>query len=266
MKKVISVILLTCLALNLATGCSYKKIDEAIKKQIDDQDAPEEITQVPPDENDFTFIEQGGSLPDYYKYSYADYGLPDEYEETGYKGLTYTFNGAKVYDSIKDSPISVDDCSPLLLDIDDDQAYKNNAFILVDMTAKYNNESNDPDMDEIMPPMEFDGTYLTGDGYKEYTEKELDPPYTDPMRVYFSERPKEGDVDIDGNKLDLDSQANVFRKPIKSGKSVDFQVGILVKKDFIDDNNVFMFLRFREPPEKGNPVYLLDLLGRFSNE
>ena len=36
--------------------------------------------------------------------------------------------------------------------------------------------------------------------------------------------------------------------------------------DLVDEKNVFLYLRFRETPEKGNPVPLVDVLGRYNNE
>jgi hypothetical protein len=84
--------------------------------------------------------------------------------------------------------------------------------------------------------------------------------------MYFSERPQKGDVNLDGNTLSLEDDGNVCRKVLKSGDSIKFQIGVLVKKDLVDEKNVFLYLRFRETPEKGNPVPLVDILGRYNNE
>ena len=84
--------------------------------------------------------------------------------------------------------------------------------------------------------------------------------------MYFSERPQKGDVNLDGNTLNLEDDGNVCRKTLKSGDSIKFQIGVLAKKDLVDEKNVFLYLRFRETPEKGNPVPLVDVLGRYNNE
>lgn len=263
MKKTLSLFLSIFLCIAFITGCSYKELDDKIQQQINQDSAPETIEAEPIPDDGYTYIEEGETIPDYYKYTFADYDLPDEFNESGYKGLIYKFNGAEVYDSVNDSPISINDCEAIWGDENDIVAYEKNAFILVNMTAVYNNESGDPDNDEIMFRMEFDGMYRWGDGYKEYNANDFEAPYTDPMRIYFSERPKTGDVNLEGKEIDLETEANLCRKSLKSGESIDFQIGILTKKELIEDENVFMFLRYRESPETGNPVYAVDLLGRF---
>ncbi len=266
-RKSLAVLLLLPVALCtvLINGCSYKAIDDAIHNVVDPNaaltGAPVEAVTVPDD--GYTYIEVGESLPDYYKFSYADFGEPNLYAEQGYKGLVYTINKATVYDSVIDSPISPEDCEPIWYDENDALAYEKNAFILVDITATYNNESGNPDFDEIMFRMELEGFYRWGEGYKKYADDFFIQPYTDPTRIYFSERPLEGDVDLDGREIDLESDSNVCRKPLKSGESIDFQIGILTKQELIDDKNVFLYMRAMEPPEKGNPIYAVDLLGRF---
>ena len=67
-------------------------------------------------------------------------------------------------------------------------------------------------------------------------------------------------------KIMSDIENQIKDETLKSGDSIKFQIGVLAKKDLVDEKNVFLYLRFRETPEKGNPVPLVDVLGRYNNE
>ena len=261
MKKFMSLLLIVNLCFPLFTGCSNK--DDLSSKRITEKTV--EDGKLTPPAGDYTYIEKGDTVSDFFKYSFADEGLPDEYSMSGYDGLEYTFDDVKVYDSVSASPIKESECEKITGKKSDKTLYKENSFILIDMTATYNKPKSS-NFDEIMFRMEFEGTYMIGDGFKEHDPDEFAYPYADPIMMYFSERPQKGDVNLDGNTLNLEDDGNVCRKTLKSGDSIKFQIGVLAKKDLVDEKNVFLYLRFRETPEKGNPVPLVDVLGRYNNE
>ena len=45
--------------------------------------------------------------------------------------------------------------------------------------------------------------------------------------IYFSEHPQIGDVDLEGEPIDLINDANVCRTILKNGDSLSFQIGIV---------------------------------------
>lgn len=269
MNKYISLFLTFVLIVVFITGCSEgSNVDETHNNTTDvvtSVDSTSKNDALTPPIGDYTYIQKGDTVSDYFKYSFADYGMPDEYSMDGYEGLEYTFDNVTVYESVSASPIKYEACEKNLTDYSDAELYENNSFILIDMTATYNKPENS-DRDRIMFRMEFEGIKMSGEGYEEHNPKEFLYPYTEPKLMYFSERPQEGDVDLDGNALSLSDDGNVCRTALSSGDSLKFQIGILAKKDLVDEKNVFLFLRKSETPEKGNPVPLVDVLGRYDNE
>ena len=267
MKKLIIFVLLIVLCVNIMSACSYKKIEDSISRGFTTEKIEETVAYNTADEQ-YRYVEQGDSFPDYFKYTIKDYGYPDEYVEYGIRGLIYTFNNVQIFESIYDSPISKDECyqdvfEPSVFG----QILENNAFLLVDITASYDSQNDDSSDDEIMFRMEFEGDYHFGDNYKGYSDDDFFPPYTNPVLIYFSEHPQIGDVDLEGEPIDLINDANVCRTILKNGDSLSFQIGIVSKKELIEDKNIFLYMHhLRDTQEKSNPVISVDLLGRFKND
>lgn len=266
------------------SSCSYSKIDNALDEKIHNNPAPEATVNdkngnelsvdTNTNVNEIIYIEENEKFPDYYTYSFS---LDGTVSENGIKGLTFKFNQASVYDSIKDSPIGTDDCNRLTELISSNGIFNNgvfeNSFVLVDMTAYYEKE-NDAQPNEIQFCMDLDAVNKGGESFKEFQPSTYqndqatdDFSSINPSLVYFSHAPKKGDKDLRGNEIDLIHDANKCRTPLKSGESLDFQLGILVSKQLIEDNNLFLINRYYDKPEDSDsPIYYVDLLGRFINE
>ena len=262
-------------------SCSYSKIDNALDEKIHNDPAPEvtvtdknddkfnDDTNTDVNKNGIIYIEENEEFPDYYTYTSS---LDGTVFEEGVKGLTFRFNQASVYDSMKNSPIGTEDCNRLTELISNNGIFENN-FVLVDMTAYYEKE-DDAQPNEIQFRMDLDAVNKSGEGFIEFHPSSYqngqvvdDFSSINPSLVYFSHAPKKGDKDLSGNEIDLIHDANICRTPLKSGESLDFQIGILVSKQLVEDNNLFLINRYYDKPEdSAAPIFYVDLLGRFINE
>lgn len=250
------------------SSCSYSELDSALNEKVhNNQESIAEQNQQLIGSG-VVYIREGEMFSDYF-------ALSDLSLEDGIKGLNFTFNKATVYDTIYDSPISTDECRHGFEFSTENlnNGIAENAFVLVDMTAHYE-KTEETQPDKIQFLMCLDVIYKAGEGFKEFQPSTFqnggatnDFSSINPTILYFSEQPKEGDKDLNENEIDLIHQSNKCRTPLENGKSLDFQIGILVPKELIEDKNLFLINRFEEVPEGADtPIYYVDLLGRFQNE
>lgn len=206
-----------------------------------------------PEGEDVIFVHPGDVMKDYYEYE-----IDGQVFSVGSPNLEYIFQNAVVYDSIEDSPISKTECHVIGYDENySKKQYDNNSFIVVDMTIS--NTSSEENPENILPIMEFFATPRLGEGYKKFVK---DDKNILPIIVYFSESPREGDKNSEGELIDIEKSKNLFRKELLPGESIDFRLGILVSTKLIEQKNVFLYLRFDEKIGD-KPIYYVDLLGRY---
>lgn len=258
-KKIILCATLHIIAL-IMSSCSYKEIDEKIQQNLNgdsiktidfNTEEINDVTVAPPDEENIKIVKVNDKVPDYFEYFIPEL---NETVSEGRKGVEYVLNNVTVYDSVFDSGINLSECTTY----DDLDVFENNAFIIADMTARYDTEDFN-EQDEIMLNMAFSAWYRWNDGY---TSFEANFPYdVNPNIVYFSEHPIDGDKNIYGDKLSPINDYFVFRNSFKNGDMVDFKLGIIVSKSLVESKNVFMILRYSEPPADDVSIFYIDLLG-----
>ena len=109
---------------------------------------------------------------------------------------------------------------------DNDDFLKNNAFILIDMQASYTAPA------EGEKQIIADAGELSGEALEsKRTQQTADGLW--PTLAYFSMRPKEDDPL-------LDWRHQMFCYLIQDGETIDFQVGLICAREYLDDNNVFL--------------------------
>jgi len=276
MKKLLILLLITPLSL---TACNYSEIDNAIDDKIHNK--PDEIVSdsmfmdengnklrvdIPKDVecDKIIYVGCNGSFSDHYIFTMPD---GSSFKE-GVEGLNYTINEVSVYESINDSKIKESDCS-YSFGGDDTffEACKYNSFVLVDISAEYT--PTELQSDTIQFRMDLTPYYQGGEDFLEFHPSTFinseDFSSINPALVYFSEQPKEGDCDLNGNPIDLIHSANVCRTPLSVGEKVNFQLGILCSSKLIEDRNLFLINRFSDPVDNQS-IYYVDLLGRFIDE
>lgn len=217
---------LSCALLLLAfSGCSYKELDEKLQDTIQQIEGVEDqsVKENPPKQEDQTIYKGIGETFSAYKKYVVDFGEAGSTEnEKGKDGLAYTLKGATAYASIHDANVDMYGC----MFSDNDELLKDNAFILIDVQASYTAPA-EGDQQIIADAGELSGTALES----KMAGKTADGLW--PMLVYFSMRPKEDDPL-------LDSRHQMFSYIIEDGETLDFQVGLICSRDYIDAKNVFL--------------------------
>ena len=153
--------------------------------------------------------------------------------ERGVEGLTYTLQGAKVYDSIASAGVDLYGCT---VDSEDILA---RPFVLVELKADYAAPAGG--QTEVIA----DANDLTPLLLTDKLDAGSEPAF--PALGYFSLRPKEGDAK-------LDSQHNAFCYIIKDGESVTFQLGIFCDQTLIDAKNLYLEVNAVPAPPDGGTV------------
>lgn len=261
-KKIVTAAILSSLLLGTAAGCSYTEVDTSIREVVQPESVPvpDEDPTLPTPEEGFTYIEIGESVPDYYEFTFPG----GELAPNGIQGLSYTLDSVTVYPTVYESGVPFSECHQFPDgEAATQEAYEKNNFILAKFTAYYENPTGDPATDEIMFFNPFEGTYRWGEGYEEFSPNGYAD--RDPYVVYFDKRVREGDTDLDGNPVDPIHQGNMCRESITTGGSVEFQIGVLASSKLVEQNNVFLYMTYSEPPSD-KPIYYIDLLGRFADE
>lgn len=260
-KKMILSGMAVCLSLFLL-GCSYTKIEQKVKENIG-QDVPlETILPEETTDDEIIYLQIGETLQDYYAYTDIDL---NERVEFGTKGLEYIVNQVTAYDSFSVSGIDLNEANiPYENDNEITAIIENNRFVLIDLTVSYTNETGDTSNDSIIWNVsDFHGAYRWGDGYDEV---EVDfPNKCEPFICFFDKHCNDGDIDMNGREMSRAHDYYTCADPIQSGESISFQIGLYCAEDFIKQKNLFLVERFTEPPSN-DPIYYIDLMGRFQDE
>ena len=177
-----------------------------------------------------------------------DYETEDGEKVTvGKKGLSYTFNSYEIYDNFFESGLEFR--APMLeydfetekyyLSEINENCYKNNMFILVDMTATYHASKNGEK--EIIANI-YNDIIGWSNSKKKMPEGWLDEfialrekgtLVTDVHVGYFSVSP----LPEDGLYPDHD---HMFDLPLKDGESKSFQIGIICWEKFVEYESVYL--------------------------
>lgn len=249
------------------SGCSYKGFDDRIQRST----APNETTQItldngltiavemietkPADEGDISYISIGDSFSDSYEYI----NMGGNVIFSGIDGLVYVVNNVMVYDSFFDSGIDSDETMLPYVE----RYSENNSFIVVEMTATYNNPTDDSSKDSILGYFSWSGMIRYGEGYEGEDEIESGSIY--PEVMYFSDHPREGDVDSFGQAFNVNNDYMYYRYPLQDGCSYEIVIGIMVAPELIERKNVFLSQFEKKPSDNSSPIIFVDILGRFGN-
>lgn len=263
--KIVSVMLICML---LLSGCSYKELDDRIQRAT----SPNKTTQItldngstisvemvesiPADEGDINYVSIGDSFSD--SYEYIDQG--GNVVSSGIDGLAYVVNNVTVYDSFFESGIDQDETMAPYVE----KYSENNNFIVVEMTATYNNPTDDSSKDSILGYFGWSGMIRYGEGYEGEDEVSRGTIYPDVM--YFSEHPHEGDLDIFDQPFEVSHDYLYYSYPLQDGCSYEIVIGIMAAPELIERKNVFLSRFEKKPSESGDAIVFVDLLGRFADD
>lgn len=243
LKRMVGGLLASVLLVLAASGCSYSdfedKIHHAVQRTFQEKiggvdgytsEGRPYVNMAPPEEDNIQYKQMGDTFSGFV--AFTDAG--GDTDVKGTEGLDYTLNAVKVYDSIFDAPVDL--YGYLLADGDpdpNDDLLKNNAFLLIDVTASYTAAAGG--QEETMADMgEFSGTYLREKGNADFADRRHDGE-VEPVFAYFSGRPAKDDPE-------LDYQHNSSSYMIQSGETKTFQIGLLCAPEFIESKNVYLEL------------------------
>lgn len=258
LKQKLLALTMASLLILTASGCSYREIDDAIQKEMKENTPEGGIDGYTSDGRAFNILEPipkdsatykgiGESFPAYAQYTDSE----GELIETGIDGLEYTLNDVIVYDSITEAPITRDECMEV-----EEESLNGNSFILVDMTAKYTAPEQGED-EVIATTTDLTAIYMDGKGNDNFEERKSInnlPPYP----IYFSAHPKKGDER-------LDYEHNYFSYIIKNGETLNFKLGILTGKEFIESKNIIIMVNGQDTYVEGYPYQYFDLFSKKSD-
>ncbi len=162
------------------------------------------------------------------------------FEEDGGYLIEYKINDIKIYNRLKDSKISLEECDPLINSKTESREEKQeannlinrNKFILVDITAKYKEKNTGR---KILLTQELWADNNISDDSEEMLEL--------PECVYFSKHAKNGDINFyTGEKMTQNKDYDVCSKVMKPGDRINYQLGILASEDLVEKGKVYLKL------------------------
>lgn len=280
MKKLVLILALTLIVL---CGCSYKTFEDNFSKDdgVDSYVSEDKFfnseTTSSTNDNEVVFHEE-------LKYSSDDIlyvGIGDEFKDwneitdpsmlhypiCGYEGLVYTVTEVKVYETFVETRIPEEETIQSTLDGCQEYFGEDNIYyVIIDITAKYNNLTNSSDSDTIYPFFSWKAVSRSDSEY-EYYESFPNGSFCRPMSFYFSEHLKEDRTNpISGEKLTVLTDYFWFESPLSDGQKIDFQIGIIVDKWLIERKNLFLTVHGVPQPWEAEPQIYVDVLGRFAND
>ena len=241
----------------LFSGCSASAINDALKNTVkENKDSASQTvvgTYIESEANSEDSSSKTESASDDEKgigesfEAAIDYETEDGEKVTvGKKGLSYSFNSYEIYDNFFESGLEFR--APMLeydfetekyyLPESKENVYKNNMFILVDMSATYNAPENGKE--EIIADTYNDiiGWYMANKMPENWLDefvalRESGTLVTDVQVCYNSLSP----LPEDGLYPDHD---HMFDLPLKDGESKSFQIGIRCWGKFVEYKNVYL--------------------------
>lgn len=242
LKRMAGGLLASVLLVLAVSGCSYRDFEDKVHRAVQ-HNFQEKIGGVDgytsegrayanvtlPEEDEIEYKQIGDTFAGFVTCTTAD----GDTIEKGTQGLEYTLNAVKVYDSIFGAQVDLYGCLFADDDPNEDDLLKNNAFLLMDVTASYTAAAGG--QEEIKAEMEeFSGAYLLTKGNADFGDRRHDGEL-EPVFAYFSGRPAKDDP-----KLDYQNDASSYM--IQSGETKTFQIGLLCAPEFIASKNVYLEL------------------------
>lgn len=235
-KEIFSIFCICLFFCLIFTGCSYHDVDNKLQAIINkDNNGTIERESVEPVTHSFgntDILKIGDTLPDFWTDLYHDVrGNEKEAMTGGINGLTWTFNSIEVFSSFYDADIEISETEWDTFELAD-KILKDNAFVLIDITAAYKAPANNKKeiiasagslsavYDETRLSRSFDD--IKGSSYKHA-----------PYFIYFSKHPT-----ADDKNLDPSHQYDCFY--IKDGEEFNFKLGLIAASEFIDSKNIFI--------------------------
>lgn len=163
----------------------------------------------------------------------------------GTPGVTFTLNSVEVYDNFFDSGLDTYGVSPFELSSREIDNLRANAFIVLEITAKY--EVPEDARQRVMVPNEIEPFSLDAKGVLEYykdggreSRMEGGVPYV----KYFSLRPKPDDPE-----LDYIHECLSFM--ISNGEEITYKLGIIAGHEYVERKNIFIRMGWINPKVPG---------------
>lgn len=246
--KTIALLLALVVALSvLATGCSAKAVDDALKGQapqsgsdrttLDGRDTIK-IDSLP--ENTFSYMGIGGMFAAWIEYVGAD----GELQLRGTKGISYTLDAVAIYDSVYDSLVSPSDISQ-----GDDLMWNNNAFIVLTLTATY--VAPEGDNIEVIDSMDLNGYFQKSDETDSFVDRKVEGELF-PTVIGMGGRSQADDAKFEQGKQDL-------LYTIRSGETQTLQVYMVAAAEFVQTENILAFVNMPGAPVDGYTYKCFDL-------
>ncbi len=220
MKKLLLFII--CVTVSLAFCSCSGSVIQNVHNALDNEEwtyidgwqvpVPDDVEYLK--KGDFVIKSVGETISDYVVFSFPE---SDTTDENGVNGLYYTLNKVTVYDSITSAGLSYDDTNGRY----SKENLEKYPFVLVDAKLEYK-------------PIETVTEQLT----VAWSLNELvfsDISYANPPGInYFSLHPKgtADDFKHDGN--------NYFIYKITSGEAIDVQIGIIVSRDCLENEDLYL--------------------------
>ncbi len=256
--------------IGISTGCSFTEIDTSLQEGIrnltegeEEEEvyvtpdgttiAPEDVAPQPKPvaEEQKVYIGFGEPVSDYVIRT----DMSGETWEQGIQGLEYTMNGIEIFDSLYESPIK-----PEELPYGSEEMFQANGFILVEMEASYMAPEGGADEITVALSSSFTGYYDEEKGNADFGERMGALPENhsiEPLVIYCSEH-----LPID----DPEFSKIYSRTTMKSGEKKTYKIGIIVAKEFIESENIYMEVSTVHPDSGDNIHTFLDLFADKINE
>lgn len=233
-KFIFSMLLLSLVALSL-TACSYNEIEDDFTSYLENLTTNEEEkieytedgrviapTKEPVEESSKIFCGIDETINSYNSAEDLT-GDPESYN--GIDGLEYTLNSVEVFSSLAETTIDISEMAH-----GTEELFENNAFILVELTAKYNSGNDDSIITGLTEYLV--AYYEKNSGNDDFElNKETNPNIIEPMVIYCSEH------------LPVDDE-NYLKKytmvTMNDGDEITFKLGIVVASEFIDTKNIYL--------------------------
>ena len=259
------VLCLLLVVLFLFSGCSATAINDALKNTAkENKDSVSQTvvgTYFESESNSENSISKTESKSDNEKgtgesfEAAIDYVTEDGEKVTvGKKGLSYTFNSYEIYENFFESGLEF--TAPMLeydfetekyyLSEINENCYKNNMFILVDMTATYHAPENGKE--EIIA-----NTYNDIIGWSN-SKKKMPEGWLDEFIALRESGTLVTDVQVCYNSISplpedglYPDHDHMFDLPLKDGESKSFQIGIICWEKFVEYESVYLQINNFDP-------------------
>lgn len=216
------------------------------KSQFFDIITPETITDGYLYDEEVNYVQVGERFSDFYSFVSEDERFS---REEGVRGLYYTVDNYKIYDSYKDCGIEEEKFfGKTML-----RKFGGLKLVVIEMTAEYHKPTGS-DADEILPVFTWGATYRHGEEYK-YPDVEYPPnKLTGIVQAFFID---EADTSSEPDSL--------FKVHLKDGEKRKLLVGYFVSDNFLEAKNFYLFGRPYMKSCVGQPnISYIDILGRMS--